>query len=135
MNKHCKTGILVKLTKNLAKHSLNTRTKLKKLCVNVRTGIIPFYSKSYCKGMEAFATNPFFCSECINLKNLQQQLQLFIQYSKFLRRAIVVIFSCKGDFQNNYYIQKLLFRNTQFSLNFISEFCCFWEQLLLTGSI
>ena len=56
--------------------------------------------------MEALATNPFLYSECVNLKNLQQQLQLFIKYSKYFRRAIVVICTCKGDFQNNYFHQK-----------------------------
>ena len=62
--------------------------------------------------MEPLATIPFFYSECVNLKNLQQQFQLFIKCSKFFRRAIVVICSCKGDFQNNYYLQNLLFQST-----------------------
>ena len=62
--------------------------------------------------MEPLATIPFFYSECVNLKNLQQQLQLLIKCSKFFRRAIVVICSYKGDFQNTYYLQKLLFRST-----------------------
>ena len=56
--------------------------------------------------MEALATIPFFYGECVNLKSLQQQLQLFIKYSKFFRRAIVVICTSKGDFGNNYFLQR-----------------------------
>ena len=60
--------------------------------------------EKYCKRMEALATIPFFYSECVNLKNLQEQLQLLIKYSKFFRRAIVVIYTRKGDFQNNCFL-------------------------------
>ena len=56
--------------------------------------------------MEALATIPFFYSECVNLKNLQQQLRLLIKYSKFFSWAIAVICTCKGDFQNDYFLQK-----------------------------
>ena len=62
--------------------------------------------EKYCKRMEALATTSFFYSECVNLKNLQQQLQLLIKYSKFFRRATVVIYTRKGDFQNNCFLQK-----------------------------
>ena len=37
---------------------------------------------------------------------LQQQLQLFIKHSKFFRRAIVDICTCKGDFGNSYFLQR-----------------------------
>ena len=36
----------------------------------------------------------------------QQQLQLFIKYCKFFRRAIVNICTCKGDFGNSCFLQR-----------------------------
>ena len=46
-NKHSKTGILVKLRKNMAKNSLKTRNYIKKkICVNVWIEITPCYLKS-----------------------------------------------------------------------------------------
>ena len=42
----------------------------------------------------------------MNVTILKQQLQLFVKYGKFLRRAIEDIWSCKGDFRNIYFLQR-----------------------------
>ena len=42
----------------------------------------------------------------VNLTISQQQLQLFIKDSVFLRRAIADIRTYKGDFQNSYFLQR-----------------------------
>ena len=49
---------------------------------------------------------PYFHGACVNLTISQQQLQLFIKYSKFFRKAIVDIFAGKRAFWNSYYLQK-----------------------------
>ena len=48
-------------------------------------------------------TFPFFHS--LIWKQQQQQLQFFIKYSKFFRRATVDICTCKGDFPSIYLLQ------------------------------
>ena len=61
--KHSKTGILVKLTQNLAVNSLWTELKIKNLSVNVPFDITPFFLKSTlnaCKHLQPF------CSFMIN---------------------------------------------------------------------
>ena len=58
------------------------------------------------QNLEVLATIPFFYGECVNLKSLQEQFQLFGKYSKFLRRAIVFVCTCNGDFRNNYFLQR-----------------------------
>ena len=50
------------------------------------------------------STFPFFHS--LIWQQQQQQLQLFIKYSKFFRRATVDICICKGDFWNIYFLQR-----------------------------
>ena len=66
----------------------------------------PFLFEKYCKLVEALAAIPFFYDECVNLKSLQQQFQLFIKYSKFFKKSIVFICTCNGDFRNNYFLQR-----------------------------
>ena len=39
----------------------------------------------------------------VKLSVLQKQLQLFIKNTKFLRRAIIDICTCKNDFRKNYF--------------------------------
>ena len=56
------------------------------------------------KCTKAFAEFPFFHGECINLTISQEQLQLFINYSNFFRRAVVNICTCKADFRKNYFL-------------------------------
>ena len=81
------------------------------------------------KCKKAFAEFPFFHGECINLTISQQQLQLFINYCNFFRRAIVNICTYKGDFRKSCFLQReLLFRST-YSVDFLSNYCSFWEQL------
>ena len=58
------------------------------------------------KCTKEFAEFPLFHGECINLTISQQQLQLFINYSNFFRRAIVNICTCKGDFRKSYFLQR-----------------------------
>ena len=58
------------------------------------------------KCAKAFAEFPFFHGECINLTISQEQLQLFISYSNFFRKAIVNICTCKGDFSKSYFLQR-----------------------------
>ena len=53
-----------------------------------------------------FAPIPFFHGGCINWTNWQQQLKLFIKYSKPFRKVIVYICSCKCDFRNCYFLQR-----------------------------
>ena len=53
------------------------------------------------KCTKALAAIPFFHGECVNVTISQQQLQLFMQYSKSFRRAIVDICTCKDDFRNS----------------------------------
>ena len=48
------------------------------------------------------------------------------------RRANVAIYSPKGDFQNNYYLQRATVYS---SLDLIFGYWSFWEQLLLKGAI
>ena len=65
----------------------------------------PFFLEKYCKRMGALAAIPFFYGECVNLKSLQRRLQQQLQYSlsiiSLLRKAIVVICTCKSGFWNN----------------------------------
>ena len=68
----------------------------------------PFLFEKYCKRMEALATIPFLFGQWVILKSLQQQLQLFIKYSIFFRRVIVVISTCNDDFQNKYFLQRAI---------------------------
>ena len=49
---------------------------------------------------------PSFHGECVNLTISQQQLQLFNNYSKRLRRPMVEIRSCNGDFRKIYFLQR-----------------------------
>ena len=39
----------------------------------------------------------------VKLSVSQKQLQLFIKNTKFLRRAIIDIYTCKNDFRKNYF--------------------------------
>ena len=55
---------------------------------------------------KAFAEFPFFHGDCINLTISQEQLQLFINYSNFFRRAIVNICTFKGYFRKSYFLQR-----------------------------
>ena len=57
----------------------------------------------------ALAEFPFFHAEGINLTISPQQLQLFINNSNFFRRAIVNIYTCKGDFRKYYFLQRTAF--------------------------
>ena len=59
----------------------------------------------------------------------QQQLQLFIKFSKFFRRATVDICTCKGNFENSYFLQRAATSNI-YILNFLSGYCSFWKQLV-----
>ena len=68
----------------------------------------------------------------VNLTISQQSLQLFIKYSKYFRRAVVNNCTCKCDFQNSYFLQRAAVSEY---LKGLSGYCCFWEQLLLRGSI
>ena len=39
----------------------------------------------------------------VKLSGSHKQLQLFIKNTKFLRRAIIDIYTCKNDFRKNYF--------------------------------
>ena len=63
----------------------------------------------------------------------QQQLRLFIRYSKCFNRPIVHC-TCKDDFRNSYFSKELLFGSI-YGLNFLLGCCSCWKQVLLRGSI
>ena len=56
-----------------------------------------------------------------NLAISQQQLQLFIKYSKFFRRPIVDICTCKGDFGNSYFLQRAALSELLLALIFVQS--------------
>ena len=58
---------------------------------------IIFFGKCCVKCTKALTEIPFFHGKCLKLTVSQQQLQLFSKYSKYFRRAIVNICTCKGD--------------------------------------
>ena len=61
------------------------------------------YSVKCTKALEAI---PLFHDEYVNLTISQEQLQLSIMYSKFFRKVVLGIYSCKGEFQNSYFLQR-----------------------------
>ena len=63
-----------------------------------------FVWKLLFKCTKALAAIPFFHGECVNLTISQQQLQLFIKYSKYFRRTIVDICTYKGYFRNIFFL-------------------------------
>ena len=72
--------------------------------------------KKYClKWTKALTGIPFFHCECVNLTISRQQLEILIKYRKFLRRAIAYISTCKGDFQNVYFLLIWQFHNNNCS--------------------
>ena len=100
-----------------------------------RTSCSSFCLKCFVfNGRKARVAIPFFHGECVNLAVSRQQLQLFIKHSKSFRGVIVDIWTCKGGFGTATFSKELLVWST-YSLNFLSGYCSFWEQLLLTGSI
>ena len=64
------------------------------------------FSMCRVKCTKAPAEFPFFHSECVNLTISHQQLQLFINFGKFSRRAIVNICTCEGDLRKSYCLQR-----------------------------
>ena len=100
-----------------------------------RTSCSSFCLKSFVfNGRKALAAIPFFYGECVNLTISQHQLQLFIKYSKSFRRAFVDIWTGKGGLGTATFSKELFVWST-YSLNFLSGYCSFLEQLLLTGFI
>ena len=99
-----------------------------------RTSCSSFCLKSFVfNGRKALVAIPFFYGECVNLTISQHQLQLFINYSKSFRRAFVDIWTCKGGLGTATFSKELFVWST-YRLNFLSGYCSFLEQLLLTGS-
>ena len=80
------------------------------------------------KCTKAFAEFPFFHGECINLTISQQQLQLFINYCNFLEEQLYTFALTRVTFGKAAFSKELLFRST-YSLDFLSNYCSFWEQL------
>ena len=76
--------------------------------------------EKYCvKCTKTFGAISFFHGECVNLTIWQQQLHLFIKSSRFFRRTIVDICTCKGHFWNSCFLQRAA----------LSE--CLWLELSL----
>ena len=92
-----------------------------------------FVGKVLCWMHESTCSHPFYCANSTTSQE-QEQLQLFINYSKFFRLTIVDICSCKSDFRNNHFLRKscsfgvliplIFFRD---SVVFGNSYC--WEDL------